>query len=336
MNNKLLENIQMMLKYQYFADISRFKSKPIRTFEEIADEQVTLGFPDVQVWFSNKDCGDHLDIIVLIYQDFKKKIWDSTPKQLQQRSSLDAFLRKYSEEICDKFKKYQVLLEKVAQIQVLKERTYEYMNERSEKSYELLNPEQKLNRTTINFRVSNVEEFNIINYQNDSRPCSYYLTISYQDVSHRMKGTVETFAMNLNFEQEFDMELDYDIGTLQINLVKIEDEEEIVIASRNLDPFTNTSSDISDFPLRIKSSNNYLNLKMKLSTKENLRTFLESRIEHLEYQFSKQYKQCHLYKVKLRLMLQPFETIKFDDNGIYLQKLSSTKRVSGCTPCIIF
>lgn len=89
--------------------------------------------------------------------------------------------------------------------------------------------------------------------------------------------------MNLNFEQEFDMELDYDIGTLQINLVKIEDEEEIVIASRNLDPFTNTSSDISDFPLRIKSSNNYLNLKMKLSTKENLRTFLESRIEHLEY-----------------------------------------------------
>ena len=57
--------------------------------------------------------------------------------------------------------------------------------------------------------------------------------------------------MRLTFKAEFSMEFSFDIGTLQMNLVREWGQEQLVVAYRNLDPFTSLNEEANLFAMKI-------------------------------------------------------------------------------------
>lgn len=105
-------------------------------------------------------------------------------------------------------------------------RTLDFLNEKNGITMEIMEELEQEDETkqqdfkTITFSIEYIEDFNVINFQNDSKPYNYYLEISYQTQSKRVKGVLETFAMRLTFKAEFSLDFSFDIGTLQMNLVR--------------------------------------------------------------------------------------------------------------------
>lgn len=50
----------------------------------------------------------------------------------------------------------------------------------------------------------------------------------------------------------------------------------------------------------------------------NIEGFLNERLDYLQLKHESIYKKSHLYKAKLRVLLQPFDVVKYDEDGIYL------------------
>lgn len=66
------------------------------------------------------------------------------------------------------------------------------------------------------------------------------------DEAQRLDAVLSALEMRLNFKNKntFEMDLGFDIGNLQVNLVRELDGEKKIIAIRNLDPFTSISKEV--------------------------------------------------------------------------------------------
>lgn len=103
-----IQNIQYLLKLQYFQDLKSNLEK------DVQQEETYLIFADINVWFYNKECQYSISEA--------KYCWDKLVANLMGKINLDDFLRKYGEEILDKHNTYKIIVNKLRKILATRKR----------------------------------------------------------------------------------------------------------------------------------------------------------------------------------------------------------------------